>query len=321
MGSARQVLRSRFAAPVLLVLFAAGQAGSHEGLPQRPPAKGPIDPKQSFPSLVVSGAGGHFHTLLLSAGARSLFAGTHLGLFRSDDRGLTWRLATSRFSGEEVHGLARDARKGVLYAATHGQGLLRSRDGGRQWQSHNHGLPARDLHALALDPHHPQRLYVWVVGHGLFRSEDGGERWDRMAGASALPAVESLAVNPEEPDRLYAGTTKGVWIGDSQGREWQFPRGGLPHQTAGVAIPSWAPGLVLAATLEGAFVGRTDGTGWERLPALPSWWGVITSFAFLADRPDIIFVVTHEGVVAARRSTGGDWIPLVDLMNAQGKLK
>ncbi len=303
---------------LLSVLLAAGQAEGHEGPHLRPTAKGPIDPMQSFQFLVLSGAGGHFHAFLPFPDLRTLFAATHLGLFRSEDRGLSWRLAAVRFSGEDVHALARNPKTGVLYAATHGQGLLLSRDGGRRWSRHTHGLPGGDLHALALDPRRPQVLYVWAVGHGLFRSDELGTRWTRVTGPGALAGVESLAVHPEESERLYAGTAKGVWVSEDGGRRWRFPNGGLPHRTAGLSLPPWRPDLLFAATLEGALVGKTDGTEWEPLPPHPSWWGLLTGFAFLSERPDVLFVVTHEGVVAARKLPGGDWTPVAELPDPDG---
>lgn len=103
----------------LFIGLVASQAAGHEGVRQRPLARDPIDPKESFQFLVLSGAGGHFHTLLLFPDLTTLFAGTHLGLFRSEDRGRSWRLVASRFSGEDVHARAWDPRNGILYAATH----------------------------------------------------------------------------------------------------------------------------------------------------------------------------------------------------------
>lgn len=309
-----------FVVSLLIGLMVAAPAAGHEGSPGRPVAKGPIDPTQSFQFLVLSGAGGHFHTLLFSPDLKALFAGTHLGLFRSEDRGLTWRLAASRFSGEDVHALAWDPRGGILYAATHGQGLLLSRDAGRRWNQAD-GLPGRDLHALALDPRQPHILYVWVVGHGLFRSDDGATRWRGVAVPEALTGVESLAIHPEESERLYAGTAKGVWVSEAGGRRWRLPAGGLPHRTAGVSVPPWRPDLLLAATLQGAFVGKADGTEWKLLPSHASWWGLMTGFAFLSHGPQIVFAVTHEGVVAAWRLTGGGWVPAAELPIGEGRLR
>lgn len=295
---------------IVCFLFFSGLVGAHDAPHQRPTAKVRISSKESFQFLVLSGAGGHFHTLMLSKDLRRLYAGTHLGVFTSGDHGLHWRLAGARLSGEEIHGLARDPRSGVLYAATHGHGLLESRDGGKRWVARGRRLPRQDLHALALDPRDPTTLYVWVVGHGLFKSIDPGGRWSRLTDARLLVDVEGLAVHPKRSSQLYAATSKGVWISDDGGARWRFPEGGLPHRAAGVAIPPWQPDLLFASTLEGAFTGHAAGNGWEPLPSPPGWWGPLIGFAFIPDQPDVVFVVSHEGVVATRRLSGGEWAPL-----------
>ncbi len=63
-------------------------------------------------------------------------------------------------------------------------------------------------------------------------------------------------------------------------------------------MPPGRPDRVFAATLDGAFVGGADGTGWKPLPSHPAWWGAITAFGFAPDRQALVFAVTHEGVVA-----------------------
>ena len=112
----------------------------------------------------------------------------------------------------------------------------------------------------------------------------------------------------------------GVWVSEDGGHSWRRPNGGLPYRVAGVSVPPWRADLLFAATLEGAFVGKADGTEWRQLPSHPSWWGLITSFAFLSDRPAVVFAVTHEGVVAARRLTGGEWVPAAELPDPDGNL-
>jgi photosystem II stability/assembly factor-like uncharacterized protein len=217
-----------------ITLLTAAFAAAHDTRvrPSAPARR--IDPTVGYPAGVVSGGGGHFHSLLLARGSGTpLFAGTHLGLFRSDDDGRTWRLAAARFSGEDVHALA--ASHGALYAATHGQGLLVSPDSGVHWRNDSRGLPGRDLHALAVDPRHPDVVYVWVVGHGLFRRAAPGQPWELCTSAGALTDIESLTVHPEDGTRLYAGTLRGVWVSDDGGRRWRFPPGGLASRTAGVA--------------------------------------------------------------------------------------
>lgn len=296
------------AVALAIALLGVIASAAHEASPRAASPTRTIDPRVAYRAAVVSAGGGHFHSLLAPGTGRPLFAGTHLGLFRSDDRGRTWHLATERFSGKDVHALAASSK--AIYAATHGQGLLVSRDAGLHWRDDSAGLPGRDLHALAVDPRKPDLLYVWVVGHGLVRREGPRRRWERLAGAAALPDVESLAVHPENPRRLYAGTSKGVWVSEDGGHQWRFPRGGLASRTAGIAVPPSRSDLLLAAALDGVFAGGADATGWNPVVAAPSWWGPLVGFAFRADRPGLLLAVSHEGVVAQRAVAGGAWTPL-----------
>src|SRR5262249_12053973 len=149
-------------------------------------ASRPIDPRVTYPARLVAAGGGHFHAILVGPSARWMLAGTHLGLFRSRDRGLTWQLIAARFSGEDVHGLVRNLPTGRISAATHGQGLVASLDDGQTWKDDSQGLPTHDLHALAIDPRRPSRVYVWAVDYGLLTRDAPGQRWRRLAPASDL---------------------------------------------------------------------------------------------------------------------------------------
>jgi len=117
-------------------------------------------------------------------------------------------------------------------------------------------------------------------------------------------------VHPEDGTRLYAGTPRGVWVSDDGGRRWRFPPGGLASRTAGVAVPPARPDLLLAATLDGIFIGGAAGTHWRPVTAVPSWWGPLVGFAFVPEMPARMLAVSHEGVVAVRSLAGGAWTPL-----------
>lgn len=161
---------------------------------------------------------GHVHALLVHPKADTLLVGTHHGLFRSDDAGVTWTRVTPAgdVPGSDFMTLAMHPQHySRIYAGGHDLGILRSEDFGQTWQRAAQGLPSPDVHALAVDPRTPEQLYAWVVDHDLYRSRDGGRSWHRATDGPPNPEVRALAsVNlPTGMGGiyLYAGTADGVW--------------------------------------------------------------------------------------------------------------
>jgi len=160
----------------------------------------------------------HVHALVVHPTHETLLVGTHHGLFRSPDAGVTWErvMPKGEVSGSDFMTLAMHPQQyDVIYAGGHDLGVLRSEDFGQTWQRANQGLPSADVHALAVDPHKPQQLYAWVVDHGLYRSQDSGHAWQRVNDGPPNPEVRALAsVNiPTGMGGifLYAGTADGVF--------------------------------------------------------------------------------------------------------------
>jgi hypothetical protein len=118
----------------------------------------------------------------------------HNGVFRSEDRGATWREVTairpSKF-GFAVAAHPRDPDTAWFAPAVKDERRIpvdgkvvvaRTRDGGRSFEVLSNGLPQRhayDLvwrHALAVDET-GERLAFGSTSGGLWISEDGGESW------------------------------------------------------------------------------------------------------------------------------------------------
>jgi photosystem II stability/assembly factor-like uncharacterized protein len=166
---------------------------------------------------------GHVHALLVhpkedTSKDDTLLVGTHHGLWRSPDAGVTWEHVTPKgeVPGSDFMALAMHPQQhDQLYAGGHDLGVLRSDDFGQTWQRASQGLPSPDVHALTVDPHKPQQLYAWVVEHGLYRSQDSGRTWHRVNDGPPNPEVRALAsVNiPTGMGGifLYAGTADGIF--------------------------------------------------------------------------------------------------------------
>ena len=162
------------------------------------------------------------HLLLDPRDGRTLLAAAktgHLGptIFRSTDRGRTWREAerppafatvTNGQDGRAVDhtfwltpGHADEA--GVWYAGTSPQGLFRSNDGGITWAPFScinddaqyrkwmgtvqDGTPdGPKLHSIIVDPRNAAHLYLAMSGGGVHESLDGGQTF--------APLIEGLDV-------------------------------------------------------------------------------------------------------------------------------
>lgn len=134
------------------------------------------------------------HAVCVSAAAPgSVFLAVRVGLFRSDDRGSSWRdLEIGRFSpltyGRDIRVAPHDPR--TLYAClspaarSEDGSLYRSTDLGATWTRVDHGVKARaTMMALALHPRDPDQVCCVSRCGQVFGTQDGGRTW----GESRLP--------------------------------------------------------------------------------------------------------------------------------------
>ena len=197
--------------------------------------------------------------------ARLYFAANRL--FRSDDRGSSWRAispdlsagidrntlpvmgrvwgmdavgknASTTIYGNIVALSESPVREDLLYVGTD-DGLIHvSPDAGGAWTRHDRfpGVPDRTYVNMVLaSSHDPDRVYAAFNNHKngdfkpyLLRSDDRGRRWRSIAGD--LPergSVYAIAEDPVDPDLLFAGTEFGAWFTRDGGEHW-IELGGLP---------------------------------------------------------------------------------------------
>ena len=201
----------------------------------------------------------HSHTRLYFAADK---------LFRSDDRGDTWRV----ISGQLSRGLDRDKlpvmgkvwsmdavaknqstaffgnasalaesqkKEGLIYVGTD-DGLLQiTEDGGKNWRKVERVGDVPELayvSRIVTSNHDANTVYVAFENHQnadfkpyLFKSTDAGRTWTSIK--SNLPAnwpVWSIAEDQVNPRLLFAGTEFGLFFTVDGGQKWIQMRGGLP---------------------------------------------------------------------------------------------
>jgi photosystem II stability/assembly factor-like uncharacterized protein len=128
------------------------------------------------------------HALACSAAAPgAVFLANRMGLFRSDDRGTTWRdVEVGRFSpmtyGRDLRVSPHDPN--VLYAAlspafsSADGAIYRSGDTGKTWERIDHGVKAEaTMMGIGVNPRDPWQVYGVTKTGQVFATQDGGISW------------------------------------------------------------------------------------------------------------------------------------------------
>jgi len=175
------------------------------------------------------------------------------GLLVSDNRGATWRQLCPLKWSDDISGHQWRVRLlpngGILTTVSPWSGqpnaVMLSTDGGQTFQKQTAGLPdyiprpnsmwgQGYARALAVDPNHPQVIYLGIDGDaepaknlsggGIFRSTDGGRTWQQLPNQPGSRRMfYGLAVDPTDSKRLFwgaAGQGGGVWRSDDGGGSW-----------------------------------------------------------------------------------------------------
>jgi len=144
------------------------------------------------------------HALCVSpAQAGTVFLAVRMGLFRSDNQGMSWEdMEVGRFSpltyARDVHVSPHDPRE--LYAClspaarSEDGSLYRSRDLGQSWQRFDHGVAARStMMALALHGRDRDQVYCTTRHGQVFGTQDGGRSWREHPLPDGVTDVYALA--------------------------------------------------------------------------------------------------------------------------------
>ncbi len=173
------------------------------------------------------------------------------GNLRTDDGGENWRLINQLASeqaevGTGSHRLIQHPMQPEVLYLQGREGVFKSLNGGENWLDIRHNLPSPFGFPLALDPHHPETLFVVVVDPNyrfnlgnqftVYRSLNGGETWEELTqGLPTGPTVRlkvlrhALCTDTLDPCGVYVGTTSGqIFASNDRGDTWRLIADNLP---------------------------------------------------------------------------------------------
>jgi len=251
-----------------------------------------------------------------------------LGVFRSDDGGLTWTHLSNGLPDLCATDLALDpVDPNILYAAIgrifghSANGIYKSTDGGASWVKLAGGLPSANVGriSIAVAPSLPQRLYALITraatstgGNayvlGAYRSDNAGSTWSAIAVDSGLQSsygwyLSVVSVQPTNPSVVFMG---GVTLQRSTNAGSSFQTVTPPH--VDMHALAWDAAGRLVCGNDGG-VNRTAnlGTSWT---ALNEGFGVIQFYAGLSTHPvndEYLLGGTQDNGSNIRDSDGLEW--------------
>jgi photosystem II stability/assembly factor-like uncharacterized protein len=189
-------------------------------------------------------------------------------VFRTDDRGNTWKVispdlsrqidrnkltvmgkvwsvdAVAKNQSTDIYGnittLAESSKdENLLYAGTDDGAIHVTSNGGESWTKLNlpQGVPENTYVNQLLASQHDKSTVYAVFNHHrygdfkpyIYRSRDAGKTWTALQ--NNLPVrgtVYSVAEDHVNPDLLFAGTEFGVFVTIDGGSHWAQLKGGMP---------------------------------------------------------------------------------------------
>ena len=275
-----------------------------------------------------------------------VLVGTVDGVYRSTDKGMTFKRTDWPEAGRQVWSFLVDSRDPrCIYAGASPIGVFLSEDMGHSWRAlPDPGIPTRlkspfasRVMRLAQHPTKPDTLYAAMEFGGMMTSHDGGESWDDHGGPlvelSKQPHLSSaivsdntaegmldghaLTVTAADPDSVLMALRMGLFETRDGGGTWRdLEAKNFSPTTYGRDIrtaPSepgtiYAALSVAAASEDGGLYRSTDaGKNWSRFDKVQVH-GTIMSIGLHRDDASQVYIgARYNGEVFGTQDGGETW--------------
>lgn len=257
-----------------------------------------------------------------------VYAGTDLGLYRSDDGGATWLLLDTPMKGSAVWSIAFNPMDPkVIFAGTgttSTPAIYRTTDAGKSWKQLSVSIAAEcpavgvpRPTGIAVDPTNGNKVWVGLEVDGVRYSSDGGETWGDVDGQIQNKDVHNMLVTAGPPKTVFTVVNDDIWRSTDDGKSWQpaharetfpwhYPRGitAKPNdpKTVFLTLGDSTPGRV------GTIMRTKDaGETWHSLgfPVQPN--SAMWTVSIPAAEPDLVLAASRYGYLYRSDDGGDSW--------------
>jgi photosystem II stability/assembly factor-like uncharacterized protein len=253
-------------------------------------------------------------------------------------------IGPSNIGGRVLSIAVHPVNTSTVFAGSASGGLWKTTTGGTgagAWSFIDTGFPVLSVSALAIDPLHPDTMYlgtgeisryvrplIGVVGArssyglGILRSTDGGSTWDTTGlswSFAAVTAIQKIIINPLNTSTIFAATSEGVYKSTDAGGSWTLSNPVLMAMdvvisSSDTTILISSHGNLNSSPNPGLYMSFDAGGSWSKIDGgLPASNFGRTALAISPSNPSYVYAGISNGATSTAiglyRSTngGGNW--------------
>ena len=185
-----------------------------------------------------------------------IFSGSDVGIYLSDDNGLSWQKLASPMDGMQIWSIAiHPEDPDTIFVGTKPPAVFRSKDGGSSWENLSVDIAPMcfvgppKVTAIVFDPRDTRTVWMTVEIDGVYKSLDGGDTWIQLPPLSVQRGddaallerlrqfgmtnmsdlyqdIHDIAICVGQPTKVIVTCPAGIFTSRDEGESWelhQFP--------------------------------------------------------------------------------------------------
>ena len=216
-----------------------------------------------------------YEIIINQANARTVYAATEKGLFKTKDDGDSWEKLDLGIGTDYITALDMSpSNPNILYAGTDTGAFVKTVDAGKNWTELTvEGLDSK-VNTVAVNKSNSMKIYL-ATDSGVYKTIDSGANWVKKSGGLPDGPVNDIVVDRQTPTGAYAATDSGVYKTTNEGGTWgQYSEGlgtvkvnsisgGRTEVTANNVTTISETSIIYAGTNAGFYKSLNSGSSWS----------------------------------------------------------